>query len=153
MNAFRILSIVFVLGATLVATGYARASMKIPGTVVLRDNYAGFSARLTSARHGSFDVSIGESHEGDPGFDGNEQGSAFEVAVVIYHMEPKRQPLPYVSTIVEVAKGRQGESVTASFRGTRKVTYKGVTFYITAQNLSKDYGHGQTRIEVRAVEP
>lgn len=138
--------------AALLVSAHARVTKKLPATVILKDSYAGFTATFVSARHGRFDVSIGESHEGDPGFEGNEKGAAFEYTVVLYHMEPNRQGLPYVATYVSVAKGTQGESLTPLFKGTKQVSYKGVTFYITPKNLTWDYGAGKAAIEVRAVE-
>lgn len=130
----------------------ARQTLSTPATVVLRDNYDKFTATIASARHGKFDISIGESHEGEPGFSGMEKGAEFQYSIVIYHMEPGRKPLPYVPTRVAVANGRHQESVSPLFKGTRTVNFKGVTFFITPRKLTSNFGGGQTLIEVRAVE-
>lgn len=152
MRSARLFATLLLMAAAILASAHARETRKLPATVILKDSYGGFTATLVSARHGKFDISIGESHEGDPGFEGNEKGSAFECTVVIYHMEPNRQGLPYVATYVPVAKGTQGESLTPLFNGTKRVSYKGVTFYITPKNLTWNYGAGKAAIEVRAVE-
>lgn len=152
MRTARLLATTLLMTAALLVAAPARETKKLPATVILKDSYAGFTATFVSARHGKFDVSIGESHEGDPGFEGNEKGTPFECSVVIYHMEPNRTGLPYVATYVPVAKGTQGQSLTPLFQGTKKVRYKGVTFFITPKNLTWDYGAGKGAIEVRAVE-
>jgi hypothetical protein len=106
------------------AVAHARTPQPVPGSVVLRDDYDRFTATFVSKSHGKFDVSIGESHEGEPGFQGNEKGSETHYSIVIYHMEPGRKPLLYVATHVDVAKGQQDVSVTPLFRGTNSVSYK-----------------------------
>lgn len=153
MRSTRIIAIAALILLALLAPATARVTKTLPAAVILRDSYEGFTATFVSARHGKFDVSIGESHEGDPGFDGNQIGAPFQVQIAIYHLEPERSGLPYVSTYVLVAEGRQGKSITPSFRGTRKVVYKGITFLITPKNLTWTYGAGKTSIEVRALEP
>lgn len=152
MRNLRILATLLLTTIALLAAAQARETKNVPATVVLKDSYRGFTATFVSARHGKFDVSVGESHEGDPGFEGNAKGSPFEYTVVIYHMEPGHAGLPYVSTMVPVAKGTQGVSLTPLFKGTKKVSYKGVTFYVTPKNLTWNYGSGNAAIEVRAAD-
>ena len=153
MSIRHLFATVVIMCASLVANAWARATVKVPAAVILRDSYEGFSATFVSARHGRFDVSIGESHEGDPGFGGCEKGGQADCAIVIYHMEPNRKGLPYVTQTVDVATVRQGVSVKPCFSGTRKIVYKGLVFLITPKNLSNVYGEGKTSIEVRATEP
>ncbi|MBM3461639.1 MAG: hypothetical protein FJX76_06015 [Armatimonadetes bacterium] len=143
----------FCLLLMLAAAAHARVERRVPATFVLSDDYDHFiGPTVVSSGHGKFDVSLGESHEGDPGFEGSEPGAEFEYAVVIYHLQPSRQPLPYLPKYVPVARGKHRQSVMPLFKGSKKVRFQGVDFTISIQKLSFTYGAGRTRVQVTAAD-
>lgn len=139
--------------ALLSGAAAADESLRVPVTLVLTDSYEGFtSPDLVTARRGTFQVCLGECHEGDPGFGSLAPGEPFEVRLALYRMEPQREGLPYVSRQVLLARGRMGQKVKLVPGAPTTLRFQGVTLVIKPLALSAHFGQGRTRIQVKVFE-
>lgn len=146
------LTVLSILALSLILSGAATArvtQMRLPATVILRDNYQAFTAPKLLSRHGAFEVCLGECHEGDPGYgQPMDRGATFQLSLNIFQDLPRHQPLPYVTTTVVLANGREGMSVRPRGPMHRVIRFNGVTFDVTIMDLSKHYGRGESRVSV-----
>ncbi|MHB2017826.1 MAG: hypothetical protein ACYCW6_12830 [Candidatus Xenobia bacterium] len=142
--------LVLVLAAVLLMTvGGAAAPSPTPSPsptpirITLSDTYDTCTAPQIRTSHGTFEVSLGISHDGDPHFRDRAKGDDFYVAVCLYRIDGGHYDVKRIT----VATGLQDQVLNrVSFPHT--VIFHDVRFDIVPVSLSRHYGGGHNEVQV-----